>query len=219
MPRPGAGGAASIPAQPRRNAASAANRISGRNSFSLGAMQGLISGRGRGRTAQAPIAFVQHRGKATQRHQDRPEPHPAHHRFVVQAYRPGPFLPDGFTHRDKQVPEQAGIDGRLRHDLATGQVAPFLGGQPGHDLAVLESISNNGTAVGFSASLRGGFPAATVSYQGGPMIDLNTLLDPASGSGWNVLQTTSVNDRGEIAAGALNLATGAFTPVLLTPLE
>ena len=82
--------------------------------------------------ALAPVAFGERGGKRAQRHQDRAQPHPAHHRFVVQAHRPCAAVADRLTHRDGQIPEQSRIDGRFRHHRSGCQIAAFLRVHAGH---------------------------------------------------------------------------------------
>jgi probable HAF family extracellular repeat protein len=52
-------------------------------------------------------------------------------------------------------------------------------------------------------------------YTDGTMVDLNSLVDPASG--WTLVEATAINDAGQIAGYGLNDATGDTEAFLLTP--
>ena len=53
-------------------------------------------------------------------------------------------------------------------------------------------------------------------YRDGQMFDLETLVD-ASGADYRLYSATGINDAGQIAVDALNLSTGQYRAVLLTP--
>jgi len=82
-------------------------------------------------------------------------------------------------------------------------------------------INARGQAVGGSSDCRA-FLHAFVWEEGGPMLDLNTLIAP--GSGWQLTNAININDRGEILAKAAPMG---FTPedadlghlVLLVPCD
>jgi len=83
-------------------------------------------------------------------------------------------------------------------------------------------LNARGQVVGGSSDCRN-FLHAFVWEEGGPMLDLNTLIAP--GSGWQLTNAFNINDRGEILAKAAPLG---FTPdddadlghlVLLVPCE
>ena len=59
------------------------------------------------------------------------------------------------------------------------------------------------------------FARAFLSRDAGAMVDLNTLIDPASG--WVLLGAGAINDAGQIAAWGSNQITGARHALRLTP--
>lgn len=85
-------------------------------------------------------------------------------------------------------------------------------GDLGGGVSAANDINNHGTVVGWATlplAQRVGF-----IYLDGEMIDLNTLVDPASG--WHILEASAVNDAGQILA----FACGTNAPcnyLLLTP--
>jgi probable HAF family extracellular repeat protein len=78
------------------------------------------------------------------------------------------------------------------------------------------SINSRGQVVGFTASICGGNGSGHgfLWQNGGPAIDLNTLVAP--GSGLTVNSATYINDRGEIAGTGV-LASGDVHAFLLIP--
>jgi probable HAF family extracellular repeat protein len=104
------------------------------------------------------------------------------------------------------------IDGKI-HDLGTVAGDPCSRGR---------GLNARGQVVGGSSDCRN-FLHAFVWEEGGPMLDLNTLIAP--GSGYQLTNAFNINDRGEILAKAAPLG---FTPnddadlghlVLLIPCE
>jgi probable HAF family extracellular repeat protein len=106
----------------------------------------------------------------------------------------------------------------------------LLGEQHGHgflwehgvmsDLGVLggdtdsgaDWMNNVGQIVGFSSTSS---TMRAFIRQNGVMTDLNTLISP--NSGFQLAEAVSINDAGEIAAGAIQQSTGDVHAVLLTP--
>ena len=75
-----------------------------------------------------------------------------------------------------------------------------------------EDINASGIIVGDSYTADGQRHAFL--SDGGAMVDLNLLVDPASG--WTLYGAFAINDAGQILSGAYNTA-GVWQPVLLTP--
>ena len=75
-----------------------------------------------------------------------------------------------------------------------------------------EDINASGIIVGDSYTADGQRHAFL--SDGGAMVDLNSLVDPASG--WTLYGAFAINDAGQILSGAYNTA-GVWQPVLLTP--
>ena len=78
------------------------------------------------------------------------------------------------------------------------------------------SINQSGQIVGATAPCGGEFTHAFLWENGGPIIDLNTLV--LNGSGLTVRDAVFINDRGEIAAHAV-LPNGDVHAVLLIPCD
>jgi probable HAF family extracellular repeat protein len=79
------------------------------------------------------------------------------------------------------------------------------------------SINSEGQIVGFTAAVCGGNPTHGFLWQdGGPAVDLNTLVD--SGSGLTLTEPVYINDRGEIAGNGV-LANGDTHAFLLIPCD
>jgi probable HAF family extracellular repeat protein len=70
-------------------------------------------------------------------------------------------------------------------------------------------VSNIGDAVGFSGNVARIWP-----HEGG-IIDLNTLLDPITGSGWQLAVAVGINDQGQITGYGTH--SGVPASFLLTP--
>lgn len=79
-----------------------------------------------------------------------------------------------------------------------------LGTLPGDFAATLTAVNIMGTAVGQSIGPM--LPRAVIARRGGPLEDLNTLLDPATPPSVLVFGANGINNRGEIAAGAIDFA-------------
>lgn len=89
-------------------------------------------------------------------------------------------------------------------------------GDPTRDGAA-QDINNNGWVVGqFNAPLTPVNQLAFLWIPGTGMASLNSLLD-TSGTGWIVNTAGGINDNGQIAATAYNIAGGYSHAVLLTP--
>ena len=79
------------------------------------------------------------------------------------------------------------------------------------------SINSRGQIVGFTAAVCGGNPTHGFLWEdGGPAIDLNTLVSP--GSGLSLVEAIYINDRGEIAGNGV-LANGDVHAFLLIPCD
>jgi probable HAF family extracellular repeat protein len=79
------------------------------------------------------------------------------------------------------------------------------------------SVNSKGQVVGFTAAVCGGPPTHGFLWQdGGPAIDLNTLVPP--GSGLSLVEAIYINERGEIAGNGV-LASGDVHAFLLIPCE
>jgi probable HAF family extracellular repeat protein len=78
------------------------------------------------------------------------------------------------------------------------------------------SINLSGQVVGATNPCNGEFTHAFLSENGGPLIDLQTLIP--SGSGVTVLYATDINDRGEIVAFGV-LSNGDGHSVVLIPCD
>ena len=90
---------------------------------------------------------------------------------------------------------------------------------PGDVGASLDGINNWGSAVGQSAQAMGP-PRGVISRFGRPLVDLNTLLDPATRGNWFVFAAGGINDYGQIIAVAFDTTSPmpGGTHVLLTPI-
>jgi probable HAF family extracellular repeat protein len=79
------------------------------------------------------------------------------------------------------------------------------------------SINSKGQIVGFTIAVCGGNPTLGFLWEdGGPMIDLNTLVPP--GSGLSLVEAIYINDRGEIVGNGV-LANGDVHAFLLIPCD
>jgi probable HAF family extracellular repeat protein len=90
-----------------------------------------------------------------------------------------------------------------------------LGAAPGDICSEAHGINASGQVVGGSGTCHGAVHAF-LWEEGGPMMDLNTLIPP--GSGLQLNDAASINDRGEIA-GVGKLANGEQHAYLLIPCE
>ena len=87
---------------------------------------------------------------------------------------------------------------------------------PGYPNGILISINDGARAVGNVSGSATGKVGIIWDVATG-MIDLNTLLDPVSGSGWIVRDASDINNAGWIAA--LGEYGGQNRPILLRPLD
>jgi probable HAF family extracellular repeat protein len=90
-----------------------------------------------------------------------------------------------------------------------------LGGLGEHNVAL--GMNNAGDVVGSGRPTLGTtvFPSAFLFTDVGGMVDLNTLIDPASG--WVLKGAGDINDEGQIAAWGSNNLTGTYRALRLTP--
>jgi probable HAF family extracellular repeat protein len=79
------------------------------------------------------------------------------------------------------------------------------------------SINSNSQIVGNSWCDEIGAFTAFLWENGGPMVDLNSLIPP--NSNLHVFAACCINDRGEILAAAFSLSAGAARAVLLIPCQ
>lgn len=118
----------------------------------------------------------------------------------------------------------ADLQGSQIHDAVIWRHGKIhdLGTVPGDPCSRGRGLNSRGQVVGGSSDCRN-FLRAFVWEEGGPMLDLNTLIAP--GSGFQLTNAFNINDRGEILAKAAPLG---FTPnddadlghlVLLVPCE
>jgi probable HAF family extracellular repeat protein len=118
----------------------------------------------------------------------------------------------------------ADLPGENLHDAVVWKEGEIidLGTVDGDACSRGRGLNARGQVVGGSSDCRN-FLHAFVWEEGGPMLDLNTLIAP--GSGWQLTNAFNINDRGEILAKA---APVGFTPnddedlghlVLLIPCE
>jgi probable HAF family extracellular repeat protein len=91
-------------------------------------------------------------------------------------------------------------------------------GAMGSDCGFAESINDSRQVVGIAGSSagNGNCDTAFFSDDGGPMVDLNTLVPPNSGI--QLTEAVQINDRGEIAVSAVD-AVGNIHAVLLIPCD
>ena len=84
------------------------------------------------------------------------------------------------------------------------------------DCAVGTSINSSGQVLGYSGTGQGCVGSAWVWEDGGPIVDLNTLVPPNSGI--QLYETGQINDRGEIAVNGSD-ASGNNHDILLIPCD
>ena len=109
----------------------------------------------------------------------------------------------------------------VAHAFRTAANGPIVQGAGGSDLGTLGGmfsqafgINASGQAVGNSTLSGDTVLHAFFADVTGPMVDLNTLIDPASG--WELTDAHGINDSGQIAGfGTIGGQTHAF---LLTPI-
>lgn len=90
-------------------------------------------------------------------------------------------------------------------------------GTLGGGFSFARGLNNLGTVVGQS-TLSGDTVEAGFVTRNGSMVNLNSLLDPVSGAGWNVINAVDINDSGWIVA--YGTRTGSFQQygLLLSPI-
>lgn len=116
-----------------------------------------------------------------------------------------------------QVVGQSDLLGDTIHHgfLWQNGVMTDLGNLPGLPTSLANGINNQGQVVGFSQDANGDDnTAVAVLWEGGSIIDLNTVIPP--GSPLFLMEAVAINDRGEIA-GWGRLSDGDIRPFLLTP--
>jgi probable HAF family extracellular repeat protein len=94
--------------------------------------------------------------------------------------------------------------------------ATYLGNLHSGDCAEGVSINASGQVVGISGPNGCSTTLAFLWEDGGPMVDLNTLVPPTSGL--QLIEAHQINDRGDIAVGASD-ANGNNHSVLLIPCD
>lgn len=101
----------------------------------------------------------------------------------------------------------------FRYTDGAGMV--ILGGLGEYNVAL--GMNSAGDVVGSGRPTLGSsvFPSAFLFTDAGGMVDLNTLIDPASG--WVLQGAGGINDEGQIAAWGTNNLTGAHRALRLTP--
>ena len=101
------------------------------------------------------------------------------------------------------------------YNVANGQMLELGAlGDPANNYSIAYSINNSGAAVGSVYINDTGDNHAFAYPPGGPMVDLNSLIDPASG--WDLQYATAINDAGQIAGYGINPA-GQTHAFLLDP--
>lgn len=86
----------------------------------------------------------------------------------------------------------------------------------GDDYTDAADINNRGEIVGEVFSVYGESLRGWISYRGGPIVDLNTLIDP--NSGYHITAAGYITDSGIIGAQAI-LPNGEEHPVMLIPIQ
>jgi uncharacterized membrane protein len=91
---------------------------------------------------------------------------------------------------------------------------------PGDNYGVATAINNLGQAIGSSAYAVPGTwnvgPSHSVVWRDGGVFNLQSLLDPATGSGWTISGVSAINNLGQIVGFGLH--NGKSTAFLMTPL-
>jgi probable HAF family extracellular repeat protein len=105
-------------------------------------------------------------------------------------------------------------DGTFDAFLWRDGVMTDLGRVAGDNCSLANYINSKGEVVGQSACRADGVSHAFISENGGPAIDLNTLVSP--GSGLRLVEAEYISDRGEVAGLAL-LPNGDAHAFLLIP--
>ena len=89
-----------------------------------------------------------------------------------------------------------------------------FGAAGGKEIALATGINDAGRVVGIAWSGIEVYNLPFVS-DGDQLVDLNTRLDPVSGSGWNIFYAQAINNRGQIVG--TGLFNGVEQAVILTP--
>jgi probable HAF family extracellular repeat protein len=126
-------------------------------------------------------------------------------------------FPEGINEAGEIVGE-AGYPGDVIFHAALWKKGAMtdLGTVEGDPSSVAFHINSKGQVVGASTNLNGEWMHAFLWENGGPMIDLNTVV--SLGAGVQLISAPDINDRGEIAALGL-LPNGDGRAFLLVPCE
>ena len=99
----------------------------------------------------------------------------------------------------------------------TGYELPLL---PGDNYGAATKINNLGQILGSSALSEPGTwnvgPSRLVIWRDGGVFELQSLLDPATGTGWAILSASAINNLGQIVGTGMH--NGATHAILLTPM-
>lgn len=106
---------------------------------------------------------------------------------------------------------------RPSHAFFYSGSAIFDLGTLGGDSSAGVGVNQSGTVVGYSYTADM-FIRAFVSFNGGTMQDLNTLVDPAGLQGMTLVKANGINDAGWIVAEGVPAGGGQSHAVLLKPL-
>jgi probable HAF family extracellular repeat protein len=116
----------------------------------------------------------------------------------------------GINNSDEIIGTSDLASGYTRSFVDVGGVFTDLGALSKFDVEVdAFGINNAGQIVGDSGGL-------AMIYQSGTMLDLNTMLDPITSSGWFLGEATAINNQGQIVG--VGQHNGTYSAFLLTPL-
>ncbi len=112
----------------------------------------------------------------------------------------------------------AGDSGRAGFIYQNGAMTPLPSPEPTHrgGNGCAKGINRHGQVVGSAHSSEIGDYVGTL-FMKGKVFDLNSLLVTADQATWKIDDAADINDKGEIAATAVNRATRAFRAVVLIP--
>jgi probable HAF family extracellular repeat protein len=128
-------------------------------------------------------------------------------------YIPTLGSPTGINHAGQIVGSMNfGNGGLYRACMYSGGQVKNLGIISGYNDSSAYGINDAGLVVGWATN--NDISGHAFLYNGGSMIDLNTLIDPSSG--WTLDQALAINDEGQIVGDGYNSLTGE-TAFLLTP--